>query len=111
MQHATSLNHMQEARAALKGFGFGGDVQEALLVIAALIENYPYEPSEIHPDSIHSLWYRRIEELWRIPPGFRRRVFEHHLQVDYGGTRYLKEYTDALHEAQAVLRHREEPNQ
>ncbi len=90
---------MQEARETLAGRGIGKDDQEALLVIAALIANYPYGPSEIHPESIHSLWYQRIEEIWRTPPGFRHRVFENMIHIEYGNTEYGKTCQEALREA------------
>jgi hypothetical protein len=103
MLKTLSSKPMQEARETLAGRGIGKDDQEALLVIAALIANYPYGPSEIHPESIHSLWYHRIEELWRTPPGFRHRVFENMLHVEYGNTEYGKICRDALQEALEVF--------
>jgi hypothetical protein len=99
MLKTLSNKPMQQARETLAGRGIGKDDQEALLVIAALIANYPYSPSEIHLESIHSLWYYRIEEIWRTPPGFRHRRFENMLQAEYGNTEYGKTCHAALREA------------
>jgi hypothetical protein len=103
MLKALPGNPMQEAREALKRRGCGKDDQEALLVIAALIANYPYGPAEVHAESIHSLWYYRIVEIWRTPPGFRYPVFENILRADYRGTEYGKTYHEALREALGVF--------
>ena len=101
---------MQGAREALKGRGLAKDDQEALLVIAALIANHAYGPSEIHPELIHSSWYDRVEEIWRTPPGFRHRVFEKILQVEYGRTAYIRTYHEAMQDALAAFHPREVPN-
>jgi hypothetical protein len=110
MHHPHSSKTMQEARETLTGRGLGRDDQEALLVIAALIANYQYQPFEIHPESIHSSWYERIEEIWQTPPGFRYRVFEHILHAAYGHLEYGRTCHDALHDALEVFLPREEAN-
>jgi hypothetical protein len=107
--HSSKL--MREARETLTGRSLGKDDQEALLVIAALIANYRYDPHEIHPESIHSSWYERIEDIWRTPPGFRYRVFEHIIHAAYGHSEYGRDCHEAMREALDVFLPREHPAQ
>jgi hypothetical protein len=91
------------ARKSLEARGFLKGEQEALALIAAVIENYPYRPSQIHPDRVPERWLFRLRQLWGAPPGFRDAVLEHLLYEEYKGTVYYELYKEAVHEARAAF--------
>jgi hypothetical protein len=91
------------ARKSLEALGFLKGEQEALALIAAVMENYPYRPSQIHPDRVPEMWLFRMKQLWATPPGFRDSVLEHLLQEEYKGTVYYELYKDAVHAARAAF--------
>jgi hypothetical protein len=92
------------ARTILQGRGFHPNDQEALAVVAALIENYHYLPSQIHPDRVPESWLRRMKEIWATPPGFRESVLDALLVDDYRGTEYYHLYKSGVEQARVAFR-------
>jgi hypothetical protein len=93
-----------KARKALEALGFQEDEQEALALIAALLENYSYSPSQIQVDRIPDIWAHRAGRLWTSPPGFRDSILDHILRVEYGRTQHFQTYTKAIEEARKLFR-------
>jgi len=106
-QHGDSFpsDGLPIARKILEARGFHDGDQEALALVAALLENYPYKPSEIHADRVPVSWMLRMKELWATPPGFRDSVLERLLQEEYKGSIYYEMYKEGIKEARTAFVH------
>src|SRR4051812_48566563 len=102
-ENPTPEGPLPRAREILKGLGFGEEEREALAMVAALLENDSYDAAAIHPERVPEVWFFRIEELWRTPPGFRGPVFERQLRIT-NDARYHKTFANAVRAAQAAFR-------
>jgi hypothetical protein len=109
-RHPDSAHHdpFVTARKTLEDLGFHAGEREALALVAALLQNFHYKPSQIHADRVPERWLFRIKALWAAPPGFRDSVLEHLLYEEYKGTVYFQQYSQAIGAARAAFHLAEE---
>lgn len=75
----SQTNPFQAARKACEPFPdiAHGDV-DAVLLVAALIENFPYGHGDIQIGDIPKMWETFIRDLWHQVPGYRDSVLDSH---------------------------------
>jgi hypothetical protein len=81
ISHQGQFNPFQTAREDLRRFELiSGEDHEAILMAAALQENFPYDPFDIMTASIPERWLPALEAIWQRPPGLREQVVKEHLE-------------------------------
>ena len=99
VKHPSQFNPFHLARAEMKRIGrVPEEDREGVLMAAAILENFPYEPFDIL--EISQKWLPVVNALWSRPPGLRDPVIREHLDGgDFGPA-----YTDAVQGARASFR-------